>query len=267
MAKTSDGPDLNPVSTVSMDFSPSSVISSFNSVERMLHDFMYFVPYCDDHEKVWSPRLATVLLEAGSQLDSLWKVEGGWAANRRPNIKDYFEKFGEGTAYRWLVLWGEKGERIQPFAAWSDVPNYSRESYKTIKWWDDYNEVKHNRLQHQKRATLKCAAQAVAGLFIAIVHNADCAEAVVAERWVLNPDVYLKITAGQLLSNEINAENLVAESEVFSHLVHGGRPSNPQETFPEKPPFPRIRDAHKSVSPRFKNWLLENQTVSAEGEP
>jgi hypothetical protein len=79
-----------------------SVISWFETVESWLSDVLTVVPYCEEHLNVWSPQLVTVLLEACSQIDSLYKDEFG-----EIDIVGYFTRCGETLAPRWLLFWAE----------------------------------------------------------------------------------------------------------------------------------------------------------------
>ena len=56
-------------------FPGRNVIQTFLATEQMLEEVLNVVPFCQGHGAVWSHRLATVLLEAGSQIDSLWRFE------------------------------------------------------------------------------------------------------------------------------------------------------------------------------------------------
>ena len=76
-----------------MDIPHRSVFGAFGRLERQLGEFLDYVPFEQAHHEVWSPILATIILEACSQLDSLWKMElreiGGTNADAK--IPDYFK--------------------------------------------------------------------------------------------------------------------------------------------------------------------------------
>jgi hypothetical protein len=109
-----------------------SVIAGFDLAEGMLEDVLRTVPYCPEHENVWSPKLVTALLETGSQLDSLWKTRQEHRGESQVDIKDHFEDFGEDVAKRWLIFWGEDAERVQPFGEWAGLPAYSKRDYRPL---------------------------------------------------------------------------------------------------------------------------------------
>ena len=99
---------MSPMST----FPGETVISSFSHVELMFDDVLRHIPYVSEHENVWSPRLVTVLMEACSQLDSLWKYKVTNSPNailppssKNLNITHYFQNFGQELVPQWAVLW------------------------------------------------------------------------------------------------------------------------------------------------------------------
>ena len=93
-------------------FPGATVISSFSQLELMFNDVLRHIPYVPEHENVWSPSLVTILMEACSQLDSLWKYKVTNSPNaivppsgHNLNITHYFQNFGQSLAYEWAVLW------------------------------------------------------------------------------------------------------------------------------------------------------------------
>ena len=97
-------------------FPGETVISSFSQVELMFDDVLRHIPYVSEHKDVWSPSLVTVLMEACSQLDSLWKYKVTNSPNailppsgENLNITYYFQNFGQSLASEWAVLWRKRG--------------------------------------------------------------------------------------------------------------------------------------------------------------
>jgi len=170
-------------------FPGRTVIQTFIATEAILEEVLAVVPFCEEHGAVWSPRLTTVLLEAGSQIDSLWRFEA--EEERIPkrvrngreiewNIEDVFACFGSELAMKWIVFFGSQHPmRIAPFANWQ-----SRTDYKPIDWWKAYTALKHDRLGNHSRATLAAAVDAMAGLFLAIARCGYCDEYMLEANWV-----------------------------------------------------------------------------------
>jgi hypothetical protein len=177
------------------DFSGHNVIQTFTATEKIPEEVLSIVPFCKEHETVWSHRLATVLLEAGSQIDSLWRFEA--LQNNSPkrrnrkdeeiewNIQDFFSFYGQNLAPKWAVFFGgESPQLIAPFKNWRNLPGYNYTEYKTLDWWQSYTALKHDRLANHKQATLAASVDVVAALFLAIVRCGYCDEYMLQVNWV-----------------------------------------------------------------------------------
>jgi len=206
-----------------LDFPGRTVITSFLSCEKTLARVLDVVPWCHDHESVWSPVLTTVIMEACTQLDSLWGYDA-WQSEcvrkkkkrTQLNIKDYFEYFGSIVSKRWVVFWGGDPVSVHPFESWRDQADFSN-----LAWWDVYNKLKHDRLEHKEMANLSTAVNALAGLFLAILACEHCRYAVEAAGWLSaaesvshNP----KASLGED-STSIKDNYVLAETILFSYPV------------------------------------------------
>jgi hypothetical protein len=208
-------------------FSGHTVTAGFKLVENMLAESLDYIPFCTEHEFVWSPRFITILLEAGGQLDSLWRFEATHGpvpvtpTGKDLNMVDYHRVFNSRMAGEWLVFWGEDGRKLQPFSPWASA------IYSPLDWWQAYNKVKHDRLTNRKEATLKITVDAVASLFLAILKSPLCGEAVALERWI-DPDMFDKLfgitSPPSLGPNFVSLD--VAESRLMCYLYRevGGQP-------------------------------------------
>ena len=219
----------------SNDYFPgSSVVNWYTTAENMLADVLRVVPYCAEHKSVWSPVLVTILQETCSQLDSLWRYQvkrNMTAVGGDLCIKDYFGFFGQCMAPKWMVFWGEEPERIQPFKAWAGLKNsgFKKENYDSVpklEWWNAYNEVKHNRLENQKKATLGRTVSALAGLFLAILRCPDCRDAILQSEWLswnihsCDPRDCLDKDFGTGEGKPFNRfDSVAAETKLFSYPV------------------------------------------------
>ena len=161
-------------------------MTSYKSAERMLADVLDIIPYCPEHEAVWSPALVTVLLEAGSQIDSLWRAQARLSrfTNPKADVVDYFTYFGKFLGYRWLVFWGESAVQLSPFAEWGTTAGFTRGDYVRLLWWEAYTKLKHDRLAHRTMASLKNSVAAVAALFLAILHCEQCRDEIAQAKWL-----------------------------------------------------------------------------------
>ncbi len=204
-------------------FPAGTVVTSFLQCEEQLARVLKVLPYCPEHEEVWSPILASLLMDACSQLDSLWG-HTAWLSecvrkdNKRRDlgIKNYFEYFGEYVKDRWVVFWPDEPVKIQPFQAWDGASEY-----EPLAWWQAYNQTKHDRLANLNKATLSATTNAIAGLFLAILRCEYCRYAVEAADWLSssdavahNPKAWLDEDSGTVKDTYI-----VAETKLFAYPV------------------------------------------------
>jgi hypothetical protein len=222
-------------------FHAPTVLAGFKIAEEMMQDTLRIVPYCPEHENVWSPRLVTILIEVGSQLDSLWKSQ--YPITGQQDITDHFQTFGKDVAGAWVVFWGEEGTRLHPFAEWDGLPGYTAADYRTIGWWKTHTEVKHERLANRKLATMKTAALALVGLFVAIVRCLDCADAIAQEKWI--PASGYGVTPAELLGPDSPILGIVAESKLISFATGIGRGKGSSVS---------VKHSYK-----FQKWCIDNR--------
>lgn len=209
-------------------FPERTVVTSFVSCEEALSRVLRIVPWCPAHETVWSPVLATVIMEACSLLDSLWRYTA-WLSpfvrekkKRRSSLKmpDYFDYFANKSltplGKRWVVFWGEAPTQVRPFQAWDGAS-----SYVDLEWWTAYNKLKHDRLAHQERATLLTAVNATSALFLAILMSEHCRYAVESAGWLTSADAVAFNPKAWLGEDSPSTKDMyvLAESHLFSYPV------------------------------------------------
>ncbi len=245
-----------------MSFPDQSVINSFVSTEEALSDFLRFVPYCAEHETVWSPRLASIILEACSQLDSLWQYQAklsSFVPKERLTIGHYFSYYGERMGSKWLLFYGESSEVIHPYIPWDTAKNYTRDEYPKheLEWWKAYNKLKHNRFLNQSEAQLKYAVLSVAGLFMAILACESCREAVGRVEWLSGSDIFEHKLYVHLAEDSPSSKShwVTAESKLFTYAVGWGMEPWPERFYWTGP-----------CSLRFKQWADQQMYLTA-GNP
>src|ERR1039458_4433876 len=134
-----------------MDVPHQSIIAAYDRTERQLEDFLKAIPLEAPHLLVWSPELASIILEAASQLDSLWKLQlrAAQKDSSNANIKHHFANFGNSVAKRWLVVWSDGGHKFIPFGPWDAVTLFDEDHYAPVPWWLAYNKLKHDRWENK----------------------------------------------------------------------------------------------------------------------
>ncbi|HIJ67555.1 MAG TPA: hypothetical protein HPP87_11785 [Planctomycetes bacterium] len=216
-----------------------NIVSWFANAEKDLYEFLEFIPYCDEHENVWSPRLVTIFLDVCSQIDSLWSWEmdknGQKPMRTNPCIVDYFIHFGPDIASKWVVFWGERGEKVQPFSCWSSLnPSEftkttwdNRNTEVELEWWKAYQNVKHDRIKNQKETKAKYVVEAFCGLFLAIIRCEDCRDILWEKGCIfLNEEGGLPVNPLELLREDFGQNSIscpdyhmVIETKLLSYPV------------------------------------------------
>ncbi|MBI5030742.1 MAG: hypothetical protein HZB51_09460 [Chloroflexi bacterium] len=231
------------------NFSANYVLSSYVATEDMLSEFLQFVPF-DGNSKVWSSKLVTILLEACSQLGSLWEYQARkspYVRKRDLNIKDYFTYFGANVAPKWLVFWGEESEQIFPFDEWRNKVSYTEQTYMELEWWKTYNNLKHDRIAYRFEATLEKAIRALAGLYLAILRCEECREASVYTWMHHNDHPYPAYLDDE--SSSGTAVCVTVETKLFTYAPYWGRQPIP----------PKAIWGGGNI--RFRNWLERESAI------
>jgi len=193
------------------------VISWFSKIEIDLQRFLKDVPYCNEHEKVWSPCLANVILEACSILDSVWRfsaLQSPCVKSKDLGIRKYFQYFGQELGPRWTILREMEPVQIKPFDNWNKS-SYTAKDYDDLDWWNTHNKLKHDRIKNIKEATLNSAITAVGGLFLAIIKSGFCKEAMVNERWIDSGNVAYTDEDFQ----SVHLSHALVESRLYSYPI------------------------------------------------
>jgi hypothetical protein len=166
-----------------MPIPAASIVTGFKELEARLKSFLEKVPFVPQHESVWSPYLATCLIDTCSQLDSLWKAIAGRGAGNL-DIRDHFVSRSKSVVSRWVIIWGDEVRQLNPFVQWPYLENPTVNDYRPIPWWQAYNDLKHERWENIAQATLGNAANALAALFLAIIRCRECQDAIQAAGWI-----------------------------------------------------------------------------------
>ena len=151
----------------------------YMEVEGRFNEYCEYVPLKEEHYKVWSLKLASIIIDTCSILDSFFKVGSSWLFNPEidsSKFRDEKKKIeaDKTNIYIWKNVYdtfygfSEKGihviplrKSIRPFGKWKDGSE--------LEWWNAYNVVKHDRFRELERASLETTLFALAGLFLAIV--------------------------------------------------------------------------------------------------
>ena len=194
--------------------------------ERQFLEFTYVVPI-DENQKLYSPRLYSLLQFTCSQIDSLMKNivdELQLKLARKNSFKNLFCSLNWcGMLNLQSVFFYEIEKEIQPFRG-----NFN------LEWWIAYNKTKHGLPSGMKKATMKNVISALAGAYIlnGIVHTLSYAYASKNKLSILDNKNWGKTTVDETTIHNIrmlrNYENTVPFiSNFFSWLCTYHNPRQP----------------------------------------
>ena len=125
-----------------------------------------FIDFNPDNYSAFSIEMAHLMLAAASEADVVAKLvckkigakaKAETITHYRSIIKKAFPQF---CAMK--VLMPRYGLTLEPWSNWK--------SNKTPEWWKYYNKVKHERDRYFNQANLKHTLNAVAGLYVILLH-------------------------------------------------------------------------------------------------
>jgi hypothetical protein len=144
----------------------------YNDLEQQFDTFLNFVPYLRKNEKVYSFRLANLILGIGAHVDSAFKEIFRYSVFSS-KYADILKKVNAGKAnitdYRKLEPEYDLSKKEVVFKC---LPNretvipFQRFDIESPKWWREYNKIKHEFSKNFDKANLKNARDALAGAFL-----------------------------------------------------------------------------------------------------
>ena len=132
----------------------------YDATENSFIHFNEFVPYHSNDWKIKSPKLATMMLEVGPQIESMSKIlseELGFKHKKSRNyyFLDYFKELdSKGMLVNQEVMLKENNKILQPF----------KKTKKQNEWWLAYTTVKHSMPEGLEKCTLNNFLNALAAL-------------------------------------------------------------------------------------------------------
>ena len=129
------------------------IICWYLEMEKRVESFIQTVPYRSDTTTLFFSPLASIFLDACSVLDAVFREEYSGSVNREKlTMGDYAPEFEPRLSLqnkRTLFLQYPL-KYMQPFDGWTDKHG----AYCALKWWQDHNDLKHDRVAKHEKATL-----------------------------------------------------------------------------------------------------------------
>jgi hypothetical protein len=166
--------------------------SVYNDMEGEFMKFLDYVPPAQEHKKVYSYNLLRLMLQIGGYIDTAFK-EMALYSKFDGNVKceEIREKVIKGKTVT-ISLFREAFEPIYDLSSMAVVAKSPKHftllvdrfspfsefgKSKKPKWWEAYNEVKHNWLKNLKKANVENTLNALGGAFLLnVIHEPSLIE-------------------------------------------------------------------------------------------
>ena len=148
-------------------FVPQAEIRSLVTTSRLilqdLYELFYYIEPTDSNLLIYSHRIYELFLRTATEFESNCKgilESNGYTKPGNLNITDYYKIAAVARLQEYKVVferWATPHE-FKPFANWNQPANMP------LTWYQQYNEVKHNRYTEFPKANLENLMNAFAGL-------------------------------------------------------------------------------------------------------
>jgi len=183
------------------------------SFDVLLSDFQKLTEFVEPsiaNAGTYSFRIYELILRTCTEFESICKellIEGNYGKQpEHMNINDYK------TLESSLILesikvsltgWNPENDFIQPFNGWS------REQ-PPLRWYNQYNVVKHNRNSHFTNASLDILRYSICGLFCCLVKAGVTFKGGSSKRWIDNDTVETEYKAVPFTIRRVDPEALAS---------------------------------------------------------
>ncbi len=208
------------------DYTKDQLLQWYERIEKVVLDFAERVPLSDTNEKIEVPKLVSPLMDACGLLDSVWRdmtpnpvIVGGKSKTRGACVitdfaELYAKKFDLPNTRSILRVTPQRYRT--PFASWAGM--LSGSAYTPLPWWQVYNELKHDRLRHMRKATLEVALDGICALHQVLSKHLELIPILLRRRWFTVGSKSIKdVLAGASRGRLPGA--FVVETELFAVLV------------------------------------------------
>jgi hypothetical protein len=151
------------------------VFANFAQLEDQLLECLRFIPFTTENADVVSPKFVTILLEACSLIESVFRRMRH--DNKRHNLRTYSQELEPHLDLEdaTTIFLTTPLHYLRPFEGWTQTPP---------AWWNAYNQLKHRRLEHYQAASYTTIITAVAGLHQVIARSRIFVDRLPKAGWV-----------------------------------------------------------------------------------
>lgn len=167
------------------------VLCWYERLERSVLEFGEHVTLTSENETLKAPVLASILIDACSLVDSMFRdmtpvsgsVNGKTKSNRECDIVDFARLHSQRLELpntQSVVLVSPPRYRV-PFEKWKDLT--ASHAYVPLPWWQAYTSLKHDCLSNLNQATVGFTLDALCALNQIIARRLDMVRIVMRHGW------------------------------------------------------------------------------------
>lgn len=187
----------------------SLIWNHYLDIESEMLECLKYVELCTAHYCVYSAKFARILLECGAEIDNIFKYICS-IRKKRPTISDYYYKaiIKIPDLLNYKVIIKHSPLSFQPFKSW----NKNKPS-QSLSWWEDYNKVKHDRINNFSLASLENALNSLCALFILEMLSYD-------ELYKTNPDAYSNYPENESKLFQLDNHTVRIRAELTNSVIN-----------------------------------------------
>ena len=149
-----------------------SLVISAHLIIRDLYDLFNYIEPCNNNLNTYSQRVYELLLRTCTEVEANFKgilTANSYISRSYLKMPDYFkvEKISKLSEYEVSFNRWKENIQFKPYAVWNNAI-----SFVALPWYDNYNQVKHDRYNNFDKANLDSLMNAVAGLLVLL--HAQC---------------------------------------------------------------------------------------------
>jgi hypothetical protein len=210
-------------------FVANEVLCWYERLERSVLEFGEGVPLTVENETLKAPILASILIDACSLLDSMFRdmtcdpvsVNGKTKTKKDCNIVDFAWLHSQSLDLpnTQSVMLVSPPRYRAPFEKWKSLN--TSQGYVPLPWWQAYTDLKHDCLSNLDKATVGFTLDALCALNQIIARRLDMIRMVMRHGWFPSEGYDISFVLGEVNEGKL-PDTFVIQTKIFA--VPAGEP-------------------------------------------
>lgn len=150
------------------------ILKWYKELEVRYGQVLHAMPLIAETADVFLPSLSSIILESCSLIDTVFR-SGMPSAKADAKFPDYAKHYEPSYNFSGCqsAFYHFPMKLLSPFRGWLDQHG----TYQPLRWWQDYNQLKHDRIANFRLSTLMTATKSLCALHQIIAKSPDFVEA------------------------------------------------------------------------------------------